>query len=240
MKFVNYIDNKDIIEECFNEVEDMELVTEGWGIKATQMGIIVGGVLVLSAVTFPFFGALKRFAIGAGTAFVSNKINDTQFLWTKDKVAKIMESKEMKEYITLACKASLKEIRNYYKSDKNVTILDKPPGNAIQFEDSLGNMADIGTIKASDIPRKYKNKDFNDSRFGYFYVDIKIPGFEVCCKADTDHIEKVIMTYGVKFKSKGKDYVIARQVALPSPTDENIKKLGYRQEDVSKEEKRGR
>ena len=152
MKFVNYIDNKDIIEECFNEVEDMELVTEGWGIKATQVGLAIGGILILSAVTFPFFGAIKRFAIGVGTGFVANKINDKQFLWTKDKVAKIMESKEMKEYITLACKASIKEIRNYYKSDKNVTILDKPPGNALQFEHDLDNMANMGTIKASDIP----------------------------------------------------------------------------------------
>ena len=44
MEFLKYIDNKNIITEAFTEV--LEPVNEGWGIKLTQSGYILGWILI--------------------------------------------------------------------------------------------------------------------------------------------------------------------------------------------------
>ena len=67
--------------------------------------------------------------------------------------------------------------------------------------------------------------------FDFITVRLKVEKYELYCYADTTHIESVFMTYGLKFKaSNGKTYEVAREYKLLSPTDENLKKLGYRQE----------
>lgn len=225
MEFLKYIDNKNIITEAFTEV--LEPVNEGWGIKLTQSGYILGWILIGSA-TFPFFGALKRLGIGMALVGINGKLGSYQSNLSKDVVKKIMSAKEVKEYLSLAAKSEIEKIKKFYKDDKNIKINNVPGSHAIRENDTYLT----SRINKRDIPKKYPNNR-NINALGYIVIDIHdVPGFELICYADTNHIEAVSMRYGIKFKtSDGKSYEIYRTQILPSPTEENIKKLGYKQED---------
>ena len=227
MQFINYIDNKKIITEAFAEVDNMEPTTEGWGIRLTQGGYILGWILIGSA-TFPFFGALKRLGIGMALVGINGKLSTIQSNLSQDVIKKIMSAKEVKEYLSLAAKSEIEKIKKFYKNDKDIKINTIPGAHALRETDRYLT----SRISKKDIPRRYPYSR-KITGFGYITVDIKdVPGFEMVCYADTSHIEAVYIRYGIKFKaSDGKSYEIVRTHVLPSPTEENIKKLGYKQEE---------
>ena len=228
MQFIKEIENRNIVSEALSE---LEFVQEGWGIKITNGGIIVGGLLVASAITFPFFNAWMRFLAGMGISGAFSAIGKLQDKLTKDKVEKIMKSKEMNAYLELACDNAIKDLKSHYKGSK-VTINPLASGHAFDDEDVLEDeMSDDG-LMPNDVPEYYKRPEIlNTTDLGHIRVGLKVEKYELYCYADTTHIESVIMTYGLKFKaSNGKTYEVARKYKLLSPTDENLKKLGYRQE----------
>ena len=233
MKFIKEIENRNIITEALSELDFMP-VQEGWGIRISTGGLIVGGILVATAITFPFFNAWARFLAGMGISGVFSGINKLQDKLTRDKVEKIMKSKEITDYLELACDAAIKDLKSHYKGS-NVTINPLASGHAFDDEVSLEDeMAEDGLLP-EDVPEYYKNPWKTDKKidmdFDFITVRLKVEKYELYCYADTTHIESVIMTYGLKFKaSNGKTYEVARKYKLLSPTDENLKKLGYRQE----------
>ena len=230
MKFIKEIENRNIVTEALSELDFMP-VQEGWGIKIIRGGIMIGGLLVASAITFPFFNAWARFLAGMGISGAFSAIDRLQEKLSKDKVEKIMKSKEMTDYLELACKNAIKDLQSYYKGS-HVTIAPLASGHAFDDEESLEDeMAEDG-LTPDEVPRYYKKPvETNQSFSEFMNVRLKVEKYELYCYADTTHIESVFMTYGLKFKaSNGKTYEVARDYKLLSPTDENLKKLGYRQE----------
>ena len=230
MNFIKEIENRNIVSEALSEL-DLMPVQEGWGIKITRGGIMIGGLLVASAIAFPFFNAWARFLAGMGISGAFSAIDRLQEKLSKDKVEKIMKSKEMTDYLELACKNAIKDLQSYYKGS-HVTIAPLASGHAFDDEESLEDeMAEDG-LTPDEVPRYYKKPiETNQSFSEFMHVRLKVEKYELYCYADTTHIESVFMTYGLKFKaSNGKTYEVAREYKLLSPTDENLKKLGYRQE----------
>ena len=233
MEFLKYCENKDIIQES---IQELEILEEGWGIKLTNNYILIGGILVASAILFPFFGAWKRLLLGAGIIATGEPIQGYQYNLTKDKVEKIFNTKEIQNYLNLACKHEMEKLKKYYKNIK--ISFSKSDFDKAYEEWQLRQSDQDYEIKKSDFPKscddiKIRMDSTLDSKWRNFIVETKTRNNVIFITGDTDHIESVYIAYTVSFKSSKtkEEFSVRRYHKLPSPTDENIKKLGYRQED---------
>ena len=120
-------------------------------------------------------------------------------------INKMLHSKPIVKYIVQTCDQLYKQEKKTY------------PDLQIDLPGGIKNC--IKTVMARRKEYSFLNI-LKNTPVGY-----SVNGYNLLVFGDTDHLEKIVVT----FYSKNKDKFVAR--ALPAPTKKELKALGYREED---------
>lgn len=124
---------------------------------------------------------------------------------SKENINKMLHNKQIVEYISKTCKQIFAKEKKVYPD-----LTTKLPGG---IKGALKSM--MARRKEYSFLNMLKNTP----------VGYSVGGYDLLVFGDTDHLEKIVVT----FYSKSEDKFVAR--ALPAPTKKELKALGYREED---------
>lgn len=172
MKFVDYIENKDIIAECFQEVEYG--VTEGWGYFLADMATFMGSVSTGLAIggANPVAGGL----VAGGLAGASRVALDTYIRKNLDKL--IIQNKDVAKYIKKKCDEILAKKKRELKDNTLSKKIDVKWNSIADVDDMPGFMDSLKHTIAN-------TKDFEA-------LAKVLDGYHLYIMYDSDHLQKII------------------------------------------------
>ena len=193
-----------------------EPAEEGWGAAILQVGAmasLIGTVAGFAAGGVPagltMIGSTIAFAYGNG------KLGEA----SRKLVDRILKKSKLADYIDKECQKAWKEVSKEYGKSKE-WALSKHVSDKLWYD---GYSETEGRMPGSD----------NLSGITNYTSWHNIKGWDIEVYADSDHIDGVKVCFQLKAKTKeGLEIEPYRLVkyTLPSPTNEDIKKMGYHKE----------
>ena len=193
-----------------------EPVQEGWGTAIAQVGTMAS--LIGTVAGFAAFGAPIGLACLGSTiafAYANGKMQNT----SSKVVDRILKKTKLADYIDSECKKAWKEAQAEYSKSED-WVLTKRVSDALWGH---------GYSTAD----RQMNGSHSLSGHTNYTSWHEVKGWDIEVYADTDHIDGIKVCFQLKAKTREQrelDPYRLLQYTLPSPTSEDIKKMGYRKE----------
>ena len=192
-----------------NSPNKPEPITEGWGMFLAHTAVFLGLGAVLAAPTIATLGAAAActaLIVGAN-AHLNSKAEQA--------VNKILGEPKVKKYIISECDKIFKKLSNEYNGKKSMWRIKKGVSENLlnsEFPDDVGD-------------KKVK------SSMKHIILTKRIGEYAVGLFADTDHIQAMHVFFTLTRKGdSGEEVLKLVQHVIPSPSKEDIKAMGFREE----------